>query len=229
MPRPPLNLVAVSAGVHRPSRTHALAEHLLAEFATALPVRERLIELGDLAPLYGGVNDRSRLPRAASEALQAVEAADALIVASPIYRGSYTGLFKHFFDLVDQDALIDVPVLLVATGGSERHSLAIDHQFRPLFSFFQAQTLPIGVYGTDRDFERYQVSSEALRARVALAVGRALPILEARRDEAVGVDRSEAEKAEKAEKAAEAGETAGALEKAVAAGRTQARVSVALR
>lgn len=49
-----------------------------------------------------------------------------------MYRGSYTGLFKHFFDFIHQDALIDKPILLAATGGSERHALVIDHQLRPL-------------------------------------------------------------------------------------------------
>jgi len=73
-----------------------------------------------------------------------------------------------------------VPVLLAATGGSDRHALAIDHQLRPLFSFFQAHTLPIGVYATDRDFENNRVSSDALRARIALAVERAVPVLRQR-------------------------------------------------
>ena len=180
MPQQALNIVGVSAGIRRPSRTQVLVERLLVELGTALPIRPGLIDLGALAPQYGGQTVRSRLPAAVTDALQAVETADALVVASPIYRGTYTGLFKHFFDLVDQDALIDVPVLLAATGGSDRHSLAIDHQFRPLFSFFQAQTLPIGVYATDRDFEQHRIIDEALQARIALAVDRAAPILRTR-------------------------------------------------
>ena len=63
--------------------------------------------------------------------MRQIESADALIVATPVYRGSYTGLFKHLFDLVDHEALIGTPVLLAATGGSDRHSLVIDHQFGP--------------------------------------------------------------------------------------------------
>ena len=111
--------------------------------------------------------------------LAAVEAADALIVGTPVYRASFTGLFKHFFDFVEQTALVDVPVLLAASGGSDRHALVLEHQLRPLFSFFQAQTLPIGVYATDRDFTpEYTVKSEQLSDRVTLAVARALPILE---------------------------------------------------
>jgi len=111
--------------------------------------------------------------------LAAVEAADALIVGTPVYRASFTGLFKHFFDFVEQTALVDVPVLLAASGGSDRHALVLEHQLRPLFSFFQAQTLPIGVYATDRDFTpEYTIQSAALRDRIILAVARALPILE---------------------------------------------------
>jgi FMN reductase len=81
------------------------------------------------------------------------------------------------FDLVGQDALVDVPVLLAATGGSERHALVLEHQLRPLFSFFQARTLPIGVYASTPDFTDYEVTSEALRQRIALAAERAAPWL----------------------------------------------------
>jgi FMN reductase len=68
--------------------------------------------------------------------------------------------------------------LLAATGGSERHALMIDHQLRPLFSFFQARTLPLGVYATDKDFVDYRLQNEALTQRARLAVQRALPFVE---------------------------------------------------
>ena len=73
-----------------------------------------------------------------------------------------------------------MPVLLAATGGSDRHALVLDTALRPLFSFFQALTLPIGVYASPNDFENYRVSSAPLQARVALAVARALPHLKPR-------------------------------------------------
>ncbi|MDB5849681.1 MAG: reductase [Rhodoferax sp.] len=172
-----LKIVAVSGGLQRPSRTLALVEQLIEGLTDAVPADVRLIELGSLVPQFGGVVQRASLPAEVEAALKDVESADLLVVASPIYRGSYTGLFKHFFDLVHHESLIDVPVLLAATGGSDRHALAIDHQLRPLFSFFQAHTLPIGVYAIDKDFENYRVTSEPLRARIALAVERALPVL----------------------------------------------------
>lgn len=178
-----LKIVAVSGGLQHPSRTLALVEQLLEGLSDASPgAQTRLIELGGLVPKFGAVLQRNHLPSEVEAVLRDIETADLLLVASPIYRGSYTGLFKHLFDFVHHESLIDVPVLLAATGGSDRHALAIDHQLRPLFSFFQAHTLPIGVYATDKEFDNYRVTSEALRARIALAVERAVPVLQQRSD-----------------------------------------------
>ncbi|MEY4563486.1 MAG: reductase [Pseudomonadota bacterium] len=174
----PLRLVAVSGGLQRPSRSAALAEHLLDLISDELPCEQRLVELGQLAPQLAGAVWRSQLPDTVERELAAVEQADLLVVVTPVFRGSYTGLFKHFFDFIHQDALIDKPVLLAATGGSERHALVIDHQLRPLFSFFQARTLPLGVYATDKDFAEHRLQDEALIERARLAVRRALPLIE---------------------------------------------------
>lgn len=174
----PLRLVAVSGGLQRPSKSAALAEHLLDLIADEVPCESHLVELGLLAPQLAGAVWRSQLPATVERELVAVEQADILVVTTPVYRGSYTGLFKHFFDFIHQDALIDKPVLLAANGGSERHALMIDHQLRPLFSFFQARTLPLGVYATDKDFADYRLQDAALIERARLAVERALPLVE---------------------------------------------------
>lgn len=175
-----LQVVAVAGSVQTPSRTLVLVEQILNTLAEQRPIDARVIELGAIAPQLAGALDRTQASPSLEADLQAIEQADVLLVASPVYRGSYTGLFKHLFDLVDHEALVDVPVLLAATGGSERHALVIDHQLRPLFSFFQARTLPIGVYATPPDFQGYDIDSTALRERIALAVSRALPLLQPR-------------------------------------------------
>ncbi|MBV8048060.1 MAG: FMN reductase [Paludibacterium sp.] len=172
-----LQVVAVSGGLQRPSRTLALVEGIVTSMAQRLPIDVHLIELGEIAHLYGGITHPAALPDEVKAEIAAVESADLLVVASPVYRASFTGLFKHFFDFIHYEALIDVPVLLAATGGSDRHALVIEHQLRPLFSFFQALTLPIGVYGAETDLQSYRVSSPALQERIDLAVERALPLL----------------------------------------------------
>lgn len=170
-------VVAVSGSLQTPSRTLVLVEHIVSALGEVLPIETEVITLEELAPHLGGALYRNQLPAVAQQRLAAIESADVLVVASPVYRASYSGLFKHLFDLVGQDALIDVPVLLAATGGSDRHALVIDHQLRPLFSFFQSHTLPIGVYGAEADFQNYRVSSPALQARIELAAERAAPFL----------------------------------------------------
>lgn len=172
-----INVVAISGGLQRPSRTLALTDAIVAALGAALPIETRLIELGEIGSRLAGALTRAQVPADLDAQIRAIETADALVVASPVYRASYTGLFKHLFDLVHHEALIDVPVLLAATGGSERHALVIDHRLRPLFSFFQARTLPIGVYASEGDFDQYQITNPALRARIALAVDRAVPQL----------------------------------------------------
>ena len=172
-----LKVVAVAGSVNRPSKTLALVEQILHTLAEAHPIQARVVELGAIAPHLGSAVYRSHLNAIAEAEISAIESADMLIVASPVYRGSYSGLFKHLFDFVGQDALVDRPVLLAAAGGSQRHSLVIDHQLRPLFSFFRALTLPVGVYATDADFSDYEITDQALLDRIALSVEKSLPFL----------------------------------------------------
>ncbi|MCU1440594.1 MAG: msuE [Rhodoglobus sp.] len=173
----PLRVVAVSGSLQSPSRTTALLVALLDALSQEREIEQHLIELADLGPLLAGAIRRDQLPPSAENELRAIEEADLLVVASPVYRASFTGLFKHLFDFVGQYALVDKPVLLAATGGSDRHALIVEHQIRPLFGFFQALTLPIGVYAKDSEFTDYQVSDPGLRDRIDKAVHRALPLL----------------------------------------------------
>jgi FMN reductase len=91
-----------------------------------------------------------------------------------VYRASYTGLFKHVFDLVHHEALIGTMVVLTATGGSPLHGLVMEHQLRPLFAFFRAHTVPSAVYATEADFDRYELTSTAVRERVQRAADEAV-------------------------------------------------------
>jgi len=170
-----LNVVALigSPTSSANSRTLLLVRQLLDQLRHRLHIDVQLVELAPIARSLGQALTREEVEPRIEQALQRIEAADLLIAAAPVYRGSYPGLFKHLVDFIGLEALVDVPVLLAATGGSERHALVIDHQLRPLFSFLQAHTLPIGVYATQADFSGDQVSSAALQARIVLAAERA--------------------------------------------------------
>lgn len=173
----PLRVVAVSGSLHTPSKTTALVGEILASFGRELSIDAHLIAVNEIGSDFAGALRRDELPASVEAELQRIESADLLVVASPVYRASFTGLFKHLFDFVGQYALVDTPVLLAATGGSDRHALIIEHQFRPLFGFFQALTLPIGIYANDSDFTNGAVSSLDLHERIDLAVARAIPLI----------------------------------------------------
>lgn len=170
-------VVAVSGSLHEPSKTTALVRAIAEAVAERADVEFELIELTEIGPSLAGALRRDQLPSSVEEKLVAIETADLLIVGSPVYRASFTGLFKHLFDFVGQYELVGKPVLLAATGGGERHALIIEHQLRPLFAFFQALTLPLGVYASDTDFDGYVISSDVLRSRIDLAAERALPLV----------------------------------------------------
>lgn len=174
---PPLTVVGVSGSLHSPSKTTALVTEIMAAVGRSLPIDPHLIELDRIGPQLAGAIRRDQLPASVEEELRRIETADLLVVASPVYRASFTGLFKHLFDFVGQYELVDTPVLLAATGGSDRHALILEHQLRPLFGFFQALTLPLGVYACDSDFTDYRISNPDLAERIELAVGRALPLV----------------------------------------------------
>ncbi|HWU34674.1 MAG TPA: FMN reductase [Methylovorus sp.] len=175
-----LIVTAVAGSTSRPSRTLTLVEEIAARLGKHLPIELKLIELGELGPDLGASLSYDSIKPAVRQAIKDIETTDVLIFATPVYRGSYTGLLKHLFDLVHYEALIDVPVLLAATGGSLRHSLVIEHQLRPMFSFFQSLTLPVGVYAIESEFSNYKISNEALDQRIDLAIERALPFLKHR-------------------------------------------------
>lgn len=165
-------LVVLSAGLSQPSSTRLLADRLAAAAAARLrdAGREADVTTLELRPLAHDITDAmlSDFPSGAlTQALEAVAQADALIAVTPVFAGTFSGLFKSFIDVVPRGDLAGTPVLIGATGGSARHSLAVDHALRPLFSYHQAVTVPTGVFAATDDFGG--AGSDGLGARIERA------------------------------------------------------------
>lgn len=161
-----MKLVVVSAGLSVPSSTRLLADRLAAATVGRTSAEVEVVELRDLAVEIAH-NFTSGFPgRALSAALDAVTRADGLIVVTPVFSASYSGLFKSFFDVLDQDALTGKPVLIAATGGSSRHSLVLEHALRPLFAYLRAVVVPTAVYAASEDW-----GAEGLAERIDRAAG----------------------------------------------------------
>ena len=151
------SLVVVSAGLSQPSSTRLLADRLSAAVdrhlrEAGIEPRIEVIELRDQAKDLVN-NLLAGFPSPGLQAaLDAVLTADGLIAATPIFSASYSGLFKLFFDLVERDALAGTPVLIAATGGTARHSLALEHGMRPLFAYLNAAVVATAVYAATEDW-----------------------------------------------------------------------------
>ncbi|QIJ64052.1 CE1759 family FMN reductase [Streptomyces sp. JB150] len=161
-----MRLVVVSAGLSVPSSTRLLADRLAAATAARTGAQVRVVELRDLAVEIAHHLTSGFPGRGLAAALDAVTGADGLIVVTPVFSASYSGLFKSFFDVLERDALAGKPVLIAATGGSARHSLVLDHALRPLFAHLRAVVAPTGVYAASEDW-----GAEGLEGRIERAAG----------------------------------------------------------
>ena len=150
-------VTVVTAGLSQPSSTRLLADQLAAATDRALrlageDVRIEVLELRDLGHAVTD-NLLTGFPSGAlADAVALVRDADALVAVTPIFSASYSGLFKSFFDVLEDGTLEGKPVLLGATAGTARHSLALEFALRPLFAYLRADVVPTAVFAASEDF-----------------------------------------------------------------------------
>src|SRR3954468_1702464 len=180
-------VVVVSAGLSQPSSTRLLADQLAAAAVEAgtgqgLQIETKFIELRDLAHDIANNLLTGFPPAALKEATDAapaagaliavppaaVAAADARMAVPPIFTASYSGLFKSFIDVLQKDTLAGKPVLIAATAGTARHTLALEHALRPLFAYLRAVVLPPAVFAATDDFGADSADG-TLRSRITRA------------------------------------------------------------
>lgn len=170
-------ITVISAGLSQPSSTRLLADRLAQATAARLAddgvtAEVHVIELRDLAQdITNNLLTGFAAPKLAA-AIEQLTASDGAIFVTPIFTTSYSGLFKSFIDVLDPDALTGMPVLLGATGGTERHSLALEYAMRPLFTYLHAVVAPTTVYAASADWgSSGDASTGGLPERIDRAAG----------------------------------------------------------
>ncbi|NUP04109.1 MAG: FMN reductase [Nonomuraea sp.] len=177
-----MKLVVVTAGLTQPSSTRLLADRLAEAVARRVEGTEvRVVELRDLAVDIANAFVTGFPGARLREVIEAVTGADGLVAVTPIFSGSYSGLFKSFFDVLDNTALTGKPVLIAATGGTARHSLALEHALRPLFAYLRAVVVPTAVYAASEDWGGGgDAFTDGLGERIGRAAGELAALLPAR-------------------------------------------------
>jgi FMN reductase len=170
-----ITIAVVTAGVSDPSSTRLLADRTSQRSVDVLrelgiPATITVVELAPIATdiarsLVGGLASDGL-----TSAIQRLAAADAIIVATPVYKAGISGLLKSFADLIDDDLLIAKPVVLAATGGTARHAMVVDEQLRPLFAFLRAIPVPTSLYAAPEDWGSTDLGTRITRAATELAM-----------------------------------------------------------
>ncbi|TCM44992.1 FMN reductase [Kribbella sp. VKM Ac-2568] len=169
-------IVVISAGLRQPSSTRLLADRLAEAARRQLEALGAEVDLEVIEVRDHGHDLVNNLivgypSEQLEEVLDRVSRADGLIAVTPTFSASYNGLFKMFVDVLDDSALIDKPVLIAATGGTGRHSLVLEHELRPLFSYLHAVVMPTGVYAAPEDWGSGAESESPLATRIDRAAG----------------------------------------------------------
>ncbi|ADB53263.1 NADPH-dependent FMN reductase [Conexibacter woesei] len=152
MVKDPIRLVTVVGSATPPGRLRRAVEEGLARAEASGGAATRLIDLADvrIAPADG--RPPEQLGDDTADVLAAIAAADAVVLATPVYRGSLTGVLKNLLDHVPVAALEGTPVGIVAMGATPHHFLGAERHLRDVLSFFGALVAPVAVYLTSSDF-----------------------------------------------------------------------------
>jgi FMN reductase len=174
----PFRLAVVSAGTSDPSSTRLLADRVAERTVTEAAqrgheVKVSVIELRELAgDIANAVVSQLITPKLRA-AITALDEADGLVVSTPVYKAGASGLFKSFFDVLDNDLLIGKPVILAATAGTSRHALVADEQLRPLFAYLRALPVPTSLFAAPEDW-----ADAALNQRISRAARELILLME---------------------------------------------------
>lgn len=185
------SLAVVTAGLSTPSSTRKLADALSEATEAHITARGegvevQVIELRELATELAAamVNWGADTPNL-DAAKRALSTADGLIAVTPAFQGSYSGLFKMFFDTLTPHALEGLPTLIAATGGSSRHALMLDYSLRPLFNYLHAVVVPTGIYQATEDYGTQHGAST--NERIGVAAGQLADLMVAPTDRVGGL------------------------------------------
>jgi FMN reductase len=161
-----MRLVAILGSVTPPGRLRMALAGALERSRS--DVESMLLDLAELRIAFADGRPPEALDDDTAATVAAIGKADAVIVATPVYRGSLTGALKNLFDHLPVTALEGKPVGLVAMGASDHHFLGAERHLRDVLAFFGALGAPVAVYLTSADFhdgaplERAQADLDAL-------------------------------------------------------------------
>ena len=160
-------LAAIVGAVTAPGRLNAAIAYAV-EHASARPgVTASLLSLADYRISFADGRPLDRFTDDTARVVAVLAEADAVLIASPVYRGSFTGALKNLLDLTPVDALRNKPIGIVAMGATLHHYLGVDWQLRAVLAWFGALVAPTSVYLESAHFHEGKLTDQGARAALA--------------------------------------------------------------
>jgi FMN reductase len=160
-------LAAIVGAVTAPGRLNAAIAYAV-EHASARPgVTASLLSLADYRISFADGRPLDRFADDTARVVAALAEADAVLIASPVYRGSFTGALKNLLDLTPADALRNKPIGIVAMGATLHHYLGVDWHLRAVLTWFGALVAPTSVYLESAHFLDGKLTDQGARATLA--------------------------------------------------------------
>lgn len=158
-----MKLLGLSGGPQQSSKT-LLAVNTACEYSCKhdCAVEKEILNISDYNVQFCDARDPAKYEGDSRLVIDKIIQADAYIIGTPMYRGTYTGILKNVFDLIPNDAMTGKPVGLIATGGSDHHYLALEHELKPLLGFFMTIVLPGVVYANNSHYSEGNIVSDDL-------------------------------------------------------------------
>ena len=176
-----MKMVAIVGSVTPPGRLLSATRWLLdSALATHKEVDRELINLAEKRIAFADGRPPEQYLDDTARVVHSVQAAEGIVIASPVYRGSITGALKNLLDHLPVESLAAKPVGIVAMGATPHHFLGVDWHLRDILAWFGAMIVPTSVYLDSSDFVAGELS-EAVRqdlrelADAVITLGRITP------------------------------------------------------
>jgi len=159
--------LAVVGSVTPPGRLNAAIATAVEIAAARSGVSASLLNLADHRVSFADGRPPREFDDDTGRVVARVADADCVLLASPVYRGTYTGALKNLLDLTPIEALRAKPVGIVAMGATPHHYLGVDWQLRAVLAWFGARVVPTSVYLESAHFRDGALTDQASRTALS--------------------------------------------------------------
>lgn len=175
-----MKIIGISGSPTRVSRSNWLLTHFIDTLNPGHPNVQTLdpIRIREL-PAQALLHAELSAPELQAAVARLADA-DVVVIATPIYKAAYSGLLKVFLDLLPQDGLRNKAVVVLATGGSPAHLLAVDYALKPVLSALGTRDILDAVYATDVQLPKVDGDTYTRTDEVELRLNRAAELIRKR-------------------------------------------------